>query len=214
MDVVAKASNLGDYYETFHAARNKTGTVAVHERLAFIVEQTGKGKRVVELGCRFGSLLELVKEGNEIHGTDIDRNAMRVCEERLGIRPIPANLNETLPFEDSHFDVVILSEVLEHLPYPAITLSEVARILRPSGRIVGSVPNGTRLRNRLRFMLEGRVEMDPTHLQHYGVETLTAELQTFFSSIQVRPISSRFLRISPRHFANYLLFTAVKPTHG
>ena len=45
-----------------------------------------------------------------------------------------------LPYEDSSVDIALLIDVLEHVDYPETTLSEIARILRPDGRMLAFVP--------------------------------------------------------------------------
>jgi SAM-dependent methyltransferase len=45
-----------------------------------------------------------------------------------------------LPFEDASFDTVLCTEVLEHLPDPASVLGEIARVLKPGGRLLATVP--------------------------------------------------------------------------
>jgi SAM-dependent methyltransferase len=50
------------------------------------------------------------------------------------------DLGEPLPFPDEFFDVVLASEVLEHLANLEAALSEIRRTLKPGGRLVGSVP--------------------------------------------------------------------------
>lgn len=47
---------------------------------------------------------------------------------------------ETLPFPDGHFDVVLLTEVLEHTLRPQAVLSECARVVRSGGHVLMSVP--------------------------------------------------------------------------
>ncbi len=47
---------------------------------------------------------------------------------------------ERIPLADSSVDVVISTQVLEHLPNPALALSEALRVLRPGGRLILSVP--------------------------------------------------------------------------
>jgi 2-polyprenyl-3-methyl-5-hydroxy-6-metoxy-1,4-benzoquinol methylase len=164
---------LSQYYEAFHRARTKTGTVSVPERLAFIAREVGEGKDVVELGCRYGDVLAPLRDKNRVTGVDIDRVALKQCAAKYHIATLLANLNAPLPLDDGQFDVVILSEVLEHLPYPSITLGEAWRILRPGGKLVGSVPNGTKLRNRLRFLALGvaDVESDASSLVFRGSAT-------------------------------------------
>lgn len=49
----------------------------------------------------------------------------------------------TLPVEDASFDVVLCTEVLEHVPEPIRTVAELARILRPGGRLILTAPLGS-----------------------------------------------------------------------
>lgn len=45
-----------------------------------------------------------------------------------------------MPFENDTFDTVLATEVLEHCPYPSVFLSEVYRVLKPTGKILFTVP--------------------------------------------------------------------------
>ncbi len=46
----------------------------------------------------------------------------------------------SIPVEDDRYDLVFLSQVLEHLPQPALVLSEPHRVLKPGGRVWASAP--------------------------------------------------------------------------
>jgi SAM-dependent methyltransferase len=50
------------------------------------------------------------------------------------------DLREPLPFPDKSFDTIILSDVLEHLPEPQRLWDEMARVLRPDGKVLLNVP--------------------------------------------------------------------------
>jgi SAM-dependent methyltransferase len=50
------------------------------------------------------------------------------------------DLTGTLPYESGSFDTVLLTDVLEHLPEPMKVMCEIARILRPSGKLILGVP--------------------------------------------------------------------------
>jgi SAM-dependent methyltransferase len=50
------------------------------------------------------------------------------------------DLNKPLNFENGSFDTIILSDVLEHISNPALLVSEISRILRPSGKLLMNVP--------------------------------------------------------------------------
>jgi SAM-dependent methyltransferase len=50
------------------------------------------------------------------------------------------DLTKNLPFSDSEFDTIILSDVLEHIPVPELLWREMARILSSNGKIIMNVP--------------------------------------------------------------------------
>ena len=51
-----------------------------------------------------------------------------------------ADLNFPLPLADTQFDTVLLTDVLEHIPRPEPLMREIARVLRPSGKLILTVP--------------------------------------------------------------------------
>jgi SAM-dependent methyltransferase len=53
---------------------------------------------------------------------------------------LEADLREPLPFGDEEFDTVLLTDVLEHIPYPDALVAEIGRVLRPGGSAVIAVP--------------------------------------------------------------------------
>lgn len=53
---------------------------------------------------------------------------------------LECDLSEPLPFGDEHFDTIILSDVLEHIPRPERLWDEMGRILAKRGRLIMSVP--------------------------------------------------------------------------
>lgn len=50
------------------------------------------------------------------------------------------DLSQPLPFDDARFDTIILSDVLEHVPEPALLWREMTRVLAPGGKILMNVP--------------------------------------------------------------------------
>lgn len=68
---------------------------------------------------------------------------------------------EDIPFPDESFDVVLMIEVIEHVEGDAQTIREVARVLKPGGRLIVTTPNGATFPEPAQY-----------HLRHYTPEGL------------------------------------------
>ncbi len=169
----------------------------------------GPGRRVLDLGCRDGALTRAYLEGNEVVGVDVDRSALARAE-RLGIGTVWADLDQPLPFPDRSFDVVVAGEVLEHLRSPAQLVAEAGRVLAPGGTLIGSVPNGFRLQNRLLFLLGRQPERDSTQLHRFSPAAV-ARLLRGWSDVELRFLAGRLVPVSPRLFAQDIAFRARTP---
>lgn len=95
--------------------------------------------RLVDVGAGIGSVL--AKVGHEpaiaIEG---DLPLARVGRSRHGLRFLVADLSAGIPLSDGCADVALALDVVEHLDDDRAALAEIFRILRPSGRLVVSVP--------------------------------------------------------------------------
>lgn len=166
---------------------------------------------MLDIGCRTGALTRAYADGNQVVGLDVDRTALAEAEQ-LGIETVWGDLDQGLPFEDESFDVVVAGEVLEHVRFPDLLLSEVGRVLTPGGTLVGSVPNSYRLKSRLRFLLGRPPEFadDPTHLHMFRPADLMQLLRRF-ARPHIQFVAGRLTRLNPTLFANDIVFTAQKP---
>jgi 2-polyprenyl-3-methyl-5-hydroxy-6-metoxy-1,4-benzoquinol methylase len=199
------------YREHHRDARSPDFIWAQPERTKLFSELVGgPGRRVLDLGCRYGALTAYYAKGNEVTGVDIDREALGHAEARLGIQALWADLDDPLAFLDATFDVVVIGEVLEHIREPQRLLDQAHRVLRPGGTLVGSTPNGFRLKNRLRFLAGRHPEDNPTHL-HLFSPTDVRELLAAFVEPRLLFVAGRLTRLHPRLFANVIVFTATKP---
>ena len=171
----------------------------------------GTGKRILDVGCRDGTLTRYYAPGNEVVGVDVDREALARCAAALAIETHWLDIMAGLPFESASFDVVVCSEVMEHLPWPDRAMAEIARVLRPGGVFVGSVPNAFRLKNRALFLAGVEYERDPTHLRRFSPRGLRSLLGRWFTGVEVRPVVGRLARLSPALFGNTLLWRCDRP---
>jgi SAM-dependent methyltransferase len=202
---------LSERYAEHNRVERGAGFVfAGPERIALFRRYVGgPGRRVLDLGCRDGSLTKAYADGNEIVGVDADREALAAAT-TLGIETRWADLDEPLGFDDASFDVVVAGELLEHLRDPHRVVGDVHRVLRPGGKFVASVPNAYRLKNRVRFLLGRDPEDDPTHLQMFSPDDVR-KLLSAFEEPRLHFIAGRLVRVQPRLFANDIVFSGRKP---
>jgi SAM-dependent methyltransferase len=108
-------------------------------------------RRALDLGCGNGEVSEAL--GRLLRATVICSDISSVAVEQCRARGLEAHQVELgvapLPFEDAGFDLVFMTEVLEHLFYPDRALAEINRILRPGGYLLLSTPNLACLPNRV-----------------------------------------------------------------
>jgi SAM-dependent methyltransferase len=102
----------------------------------YLVKHTPDRGTVLDVGCGEGKFLRtLAREKPELSliGCDIQEPANIDCFE---FRPI----KDGIPAPDASVDVVLLFDVLEHVPDPGDLLSDAKRVLRPDGVLVAFVP--------------------------------------------------------------------------
>lgn len=120
------------------------------------------GLSVLDLSCGRGEILStLQREGCTIRGTHYRGDDYKLTQQFTPLMteglPIDPNVDlmKPLPYESESYDLVVLSEVIEHLPDFIPILREVGRVLRPGGYFVMTTPNIGRLHSRLKFFLTG-----------------------------------------------------------
>ena len=112
-----------------------------------------RGTRALDVSCRNGEVMRaLAARGFEVRGSRFERGLPPIA----GL-PIDEGVDLTrgLPYEDESFDLVVITEVIEHLENHRAAIGELARVLRPGGRLILTTPNIMRLDSRLGFMLSG-----------------------------------------------------------
>src|SRR5262249_37284622 len=121
---------------------------------------SGRGKRMLDIGAHWlHQALLYSLDGFEVNALDVpatlDDARVRSLALAHGIRLLPnADLENpaalaVLP--DDSFDVVLMTEVIEHLAFNPVTLwREIHRVMKAGGRLVITTPNYYALRTRLR----------------------------------------------------------------
>lgn len=109
---------------------------------------------ILDLGAGYGGLTKkLIEQGHtNIYACDKNPEYFRL----KGLICSRCDLNhETLPYSANFFDMVVCTEVIEHLENPRHLVREIHRVLKAKGRVIISTPNGLSLRGRLSFLLRG-----------------------------------------------------------
>lgn len=145
---------------------------------AAILKFIGSKQKILDVGCWDGKMGSTIKrKGNEVWGIDIANKALKIAQKRLDrvfCLDIESDNLEKLPKE--YFDVIILSDVLEHLFDPKAILEKFKKFLTKDGRIIISLPNVAFWEVRLNLLL-GKFEykdlhiLDPTHLRFFTLQS-------------------------------------------
>ncbi|HEY3875827.1 MAG TPA: methyltransferase domain-containing protein, partial [Candidatus Kapabacteria bacterium] len=92
------------------------------------------------------------------------------------------DLSQPFPFESGSFEGAVCIEVLEHLYDPKFTVNEIARVLKPGGLLVASVPNNGYFRERLRALTHAELstsisdltnEWKGAHIRFYNLKSFS-----------------------------------------
>ncbi|GAC1339447.1 MAG: hypothetical protein NVSMB29_06770 [Candidatus Dormibacteria bacterium] len=97
--------------------------------------------RVLDCGCAFGFMTQRLARRYQTAGIDLDPAYVARARRRVPEADIQLGPADALPWPDGHFDAAVCLDVLEHCPDPAAAVDELARVLRPGGTLVASVPH-------------------------------------------------------------------------
>ena len=168
-----KTNQSQDYYDSYYTSENLTVSAFIDKHLDGIVatfEPYRKNNRLLDVGCGAGTFLEAsARAGWDAFGVEVSRTAAEHVRGR-GFEVFCGEL-EKAGYPDEHFDVLILSEVLEHVPDPRALLEASARVLRSGGLLWATTPHGRGISARL-LGLGWSTVCPPEHLQLFSVSSI------------------------------------------
>lgn len=193
-----KKELLQAYYEQHHerrsydAFKDEKKIRFFRQKIAELVRDSNSA--AIDLGCRGGALTQHLQDQARWYGIDIDRHAIARANE-VGIPCIEMDISSALDLKEESFDIVLITEVMEHLPHPPITIREIHRILKKkTGIMLGSVPLDYHLHRRWSVMRGRRLEGDPTHIHHFSFTELDHLLRHYFNKVDYLPLRGALAR--------------------
>jgi SAM-dependent methyltransferase len=150
-------------------ARARRWWVGIDNQGQYLVRS---GEKMLDVGRGSGlSLLEANALGAQAYGVEADPNVQRIAT-KLGLHIHIGSLHDS-PFPDVRFDLIVLNQVIEHIPEPDAALIRLKATLKPGGRIVLVFPN----RRSVWCRLFGRKWINwhiPYHLHHFDATGFTS----------------------------------------
>ena len=116
---------------------------ARREIIAKLIERegpTGRNLRILEVGCGTGSNLKMLTAFGRVDAIEPDDPARALASERSGLAVKGGLLPDGVQLEDGAYDLIVLFDVLEHIPDDKGTLQALRRKLAPGGRLIVTVP--------------------------------------------------------------------------
>lgn len=141
-----------DLYRRFYEAHGKAAPFRLmpvgEPRLKFVLDWIGPSDDVIDIGCHKGEMTAHIwgKTIGHVVGLDISEKAIAGAlgswRQRRAMPDIDFRVGDAaaIPFPENSFEVAVLSEILEHVPDPAVCIAEAERVVRPHGCVVLTVP--------------------------------------------------------------------------
>lgn len=121
-------------------------------------------KRVLDWGCNNGYGAAILAKSAAVTGVDVSELLVQEARRRFSDLPFHVIDGQRTPFPSGSFDVIVLFQVLEHLPEPVVVLEEIKRLLSPGGTLVVTTPNAT-------ARLDGGAPWNPFHVTEYSASS-------------------------------------------
>lgn len=162
-----------------HAAALGVNTLNATRIQIFInmVNSVGNDLKILDVGCGDGVISEpIMKMGNYVAALELPTVA--TLAKKCKVSTVMAGDAEQLAFASESFDLVIASEVVEHLWQPKSFLNEAYRVLKPAGYLIIETPEG-----------EEGLNYD-SHKHYFTVEQLEHMLSTKFILSEVKRLEA------------------------
>lgn len=136
------------------------------------------GTTVLDIGCGQGLQLAEIRKLRpyaKLYGMDISPKLVNLARKHVPGGDFQTGDADNLGYADSQFDVVVMTEVLEHLSDPVLALTQLKRVLKPGGWLLMTVPNRDWL--RYDWYQDNRMAYQPVDDKWYCVDEVQSYLK-------------------------------------
>jgi SAM-dependent methyltransferase len=149
-----------------------------------------QGARIIDVGSSTGTNLRMLRDAgfSNIIGVDFSDEALRWCVQKGLGAVIKADVTR-LPFGDSEADLILATDVIEHIHNHTAAISEIARVLKPGGIALITVPAF-----QLLWGLQDKVAQHKRRYRKYEIEQM---------------VSKAGLIVERSYYFNYILFLPI-----
>lgn len=125
--------------------------------------------KILDIGCGDGSLLQQMSRCGDLYGVDIAEAQIEIAKQK-GVDACYCSIDrDLLPYNDKLFDVIISSEVIEHVLVPDKLLVEAHRVLKDDGIFIVTTPNLAGFGKRLLLLVNKNPFIECSPLQNGAV---------------------------------------------
>ncbi|MBI5640904.1 MAG: class I SAM-dependent methyltransferase [Nitrospirae bacterium] len=159
------------YAGTYHRLEEDHWWFKARRDMIFrLLKGCDRDSAIVEIGCSGGPLISYLrgKGFSNIRGIDISERSISLCRER-GIESVRVADGQETGFGDNEFDIVIASDVLEHIEDEDRAIKEWCQILKSGGKLIVFVP-------AFRFLWSSHDELN-YHYRRYSRPELIRKLE-------------------------------------
>lgn len=140
---------LGDKYFTDPRKIETDFAIGRFDRELGFLEAAGCTGSLLDVGCATGSFIEAAKNNGYESPTGIDISTPSILfAKNRGLNAVKGNFAEGV-FSENTFDVITMLATLEHVPFPGEFVAEAARVLKPNGKLIVTVPNTQSMTDRI-----------------------------------------------------------------
>ena len=142
--------------------------------------------RILDVGCGNGSLSNLIaQQGYEVVGVEESDSGVKLANQTFPNCRFVQGSIYNLPYSEigDKFDIIVSSEVIEHLFFPKELVRNTKQLLKPNGRLILTTPYHGYLKNLI-LGLSGKMDghftvlWDGGHVKFFSVATMTALLES------------------------------------